>query len=153
MHGSRIDDHGSDDGPEGGHDGRHAMTQLRTAWRRAVDAAVADPAGGGPDLAGLLALLGPDAAASAWACEGVEAAGPRADELRDEAAVGPIAGARLAELAAGLTHTFDGAFAATRPGEGRPWLALRADGGHFAVATRSRALLADLRRRFRDDAP
>jgi hypothetical protein len=40
-------------------------------------------------------------------------------------------------------------FEATRPGDDRPWLAVRvSDGGHLVVATRSRALLDDLRRRF-----
>jgi len=132
------------------------MTQLRTAWRRAVTAAaVAEPApdGPGPDLADLLAVAGPAAAASVWECDGVEAVGPLAGALRLESAAGPIDGTRLAELAAGITATLDGAFEATRTGEDGPWLALRAGAGsHFVVATRSRALLDDLRRQFRDHA-
>ena len=132
------------------------MTQLRTAWRRAVTAAAAaePPADGpGPDLADLLAVAGPAAAASVWECEGVEALGPLAEELRHAAAAGPIDGTRLAELAAGITSTLDGVFEATRPGDDGPWLALRAgEGSHFVVATRSRALLDDLRRRFREGA-
>jgi hypothetical protein len=130
------------------------MTELRTAWRRAVTAAaVAEPPsdGPGPDLAALLAAMGPVAAASVWTCEDVEALGPLAAELRHEAAAGPIAGRRLAELAAGITRTTSGVFEATRPGEDGPWLAVRAgEGSHFVVATRSRALLDDLRRRFRE---
>jgi hypothetical protein len=57
------------------------------------------------------------------------------------------------ELAAGITDTRGGVFEATRPGDDRPWLAVRAGaGGHLVVATRSRALLDDLRRRFRDQS-
>ena len=124
------------------------MTQLRTAWRRAVTAAVG-PIADGPGLADLLAFLGPAAAESDWTCDAVETRGPLADELRREAEAGPILGHRLAELAAGITHVSDGTFEATRPGEDRPWLSLRAgDGGPFVVATRSRALLDDLRHRF-----
>src|SRR3954469_23007792 len=98
------------------------MTQLRTAWRRAMTAAaVAEPPsdGPGPDLAALLAVAGPEAEASAWSCEDVEADGPLAAELRREAA-GPIDGQRLAELAAGITRTTGGVFEATRPGEDGP---------------------------------
>jgi hypothetical protein len=132
------------------------MTLLRTAWRRAVTAAAAAepaPDGPGPDLADLLAAAGPQAAASLWECEGVAALGPLAGALCHEAAAGPIGGPRLAELAAGVTSTLDGVFEATRPGEDGPWLALRAGAGsRFVVATRSRALLDDLRQRFREDA-
>ena len=126
---------------------------MRTAWRRAVDAGPDDGSGGTcPTLADLLALAGPGAWASDWTCEDVECEGPSADDLLREAA-GPIAGPRLAELAAGISRVVSGVFEATRPGEGGPWLALRAAGGaHFVVATRSRALLDDLRQRFREDA-
>jgi hypothetical protein len=132
------------------------MTELRTAWRRAVTAAaVAEPPSDrpGPDLADLLGVAGPEVQASVWECEGVEALGPLAGELRYEARAGLIDGTRLAELAAGITCTVDGVFEATRPGEDGPWLALRANSGsHFVVVTRSRALLDHLRRRFQKDA-
>jgi hypothetical protein len=121
------------------------MTRMRTAWRRAVEAAD----GPCPTLAELLALAGPDALASEWTCEDVECEGPAADDLRHEVA-GLISGRRLMELAAGLTGMTDGVFEATRLGEDGPWLALRASGTHFVVATRSRALLSALRRRYRD---
>ena len=125
------------------------MTRMRTAWRRAVDAGPDDGSGGTcPTLADLLALAGPDARTSDWTCEDVACEGPAADDLCREAA-GPIAGPRLAVLAAGITRVLSGVFEATRPGEGGPWLALRAmDGTHFVVATRSRALLDDFRRRY-----
>ncbi len=125
------------------------MSELRVAWRRAVDA--------GTDLKGrslsdLLAFLGPAAEASDWTCDAVAAIGPLADELRQEAGAGPIHGNVLAGLAAGITRTTDGVFEATRPGDDLPWLALRAtDGGQFVVATRSRALLDDLRGRLCGD--
>jgi hypothetical protein len=126
------------------------MTGMRTAWRRAVDARAGDGSNGArPDLADLLALVGPDAGTSDWACEHVECEGPSADDLRRESAES-IGGIRLTELAAGISRTHGGVFEATRPGEAGPWLALRAvDGTHFVVATRSRALLDDLRRRYR----
>lgn len=124
------------------------MTSLRTAWRRAVTAV---PAGPTADALGeLLAFIGPDAGTSHWTCDEVEAVGPLAAEFQREAEAGPIPGVRLAELAAGITDTLGGVFEATRPGDDRPWLALRADaGGQLAMATRSRALLDDLRRSFR----
>jgi hypothetical protein len=127
------------------------MTPLRTAWRRAVTVA-AEPRSGGraPTLADLLAFLGPDAAASDWECHEVEAAGAGADDLRREADAGPVPGRRLAELAGGLPSITGGVFEATCLGEERPWLALRAGDDHFVVATRSRGLLDDLRRRFGD---
>ena len=127
------------------------MTPLRTAWRRAVTVA-AEPMSGGPapSLADLLAFLGPDAAASEWLVDEVEATGPQAHDLRRAAAAGPIPGARLVELAAGITSITGGGFEATCFGEERPWLAVRAGEGHFVVATRSRGLLEDLRRRFGD---
>ena len=130
------------------------MTPLRTAWRRAVTVA-AEPTSGdqAPGLAELLAYLGPDAAASDWTCDAVGAIGPSADTLRREAEAGTIPGARLVELAAGITSITAGVFEATCLGEERPWLAPRAgEGGHFVVATRSRGLLDDLRRRFRDES-
>ena len=102
-----------------------------------------------PDL---LALVGPDADASTWTCDEVECAGPAADDLRRAAAAGPISGTQLAKLAAGITRTQDGLFEATRPGEDRPWLALRAvAGSNFIVATRGRDLLDRFRRRFQDE--
>jgi hypothetical protein len=125
---------------------------MRTAWRRAVDAVAAADQGPAtaPGLADLLALIGPDAENSEWTCEDVECDGPSADDLLHEA-TDPIAGPRLIELAAGVTYTRNGLFEATRPGEDRPWLALRAvDETHFVVATRSRALLDAVRRRYRD---
>lgn len=139
---------GPEDGSEGGQDGRTMMSQLRVAWRRAVDACAH---ANRPGLSAVLALLGPAAAASDWICDGVEALGPLADELVLEADAGPIHGTVLAELSTGITHTFAGAFEATRAGDDRPWLIVRiADGGAIEVATRSRELLGDLRRRFRD---
>jgi len=106
------------------------MTQLRVAWRRAVGPGTD---GDGPGLSDLLAFLGPAVAASDWTCDGAEANGPLADELRHDARAGLIR-------------------EATRPGDDGPWLAVQvADGGQFVVATRSRALLDDLRQRFRDD--
>lgn len=129
------------------------MTPLRTAWRRAVTVAAEPTADGpGPGLADLLAFLGPDAAASDWSCDDVAVDGPAAADLRREAAAGPIPGGRLVELASGITSITGGAFEATCPGEERPWLAVRAGDGHFVVATRSRGLLDDLRRRFGDQA-
>ena len=120
------------------------MTRMRTAWRRAVDAGSGDTY---PALADLLALAGPDAATSDWTCDDLDCEGPAADDLRRESAE-PIPGARLAELAAGLTRVVEGVFEATRPGEDGPWVALRAvDGTHFVVATRSRVLLDGLRAR------
>jgi hypothetical protein len=117
------------------------------AWRRAVDGDRAD----GTGLSDVLVLLGPAAESSSWDCDGVEAVGPLADGLLQEADAGPVPGALLTELAAGITCMVGGVFAATRPGDDRPWLTLRvSDGGQFVVATRSRALLDDLRRRFRD---
>ena len=112
------------------------------------------PGGPAPDLAALLALAGPDAARSDWTCSAVECFGPRADDLRRAADAGPVPGWRLVELAAGVTPAIDGVFEATRPGDDRPWLAVRAiDGCYFVVVTRSRALLDDLRRRFTDVRP
>ena len=109
----------------------------------------ADASPNGPGLADLLALLGPAGELSAWTCEEVEAVGPLAADLRQMAGSGPLPGTHLAELAAGITHTLGGVFEATRPGDDGPWLALHiADGGCLQVATRSRALLDDLRRRF-----
>jgi hypothetical protein len=125
------------------------MNQLRVAWRRAVDA---DTDAGGPALADLLAFFGPAANASNWTCDVVEAVGPLADERRQEAETGSIPGTLLMELAAGINDTAGRAFAATWPGDDGPWVALRAfTGGQFVVATRSRALLDDLRVRFGDD--
>src|SRR5687767_3014640 len=125
------------------------MTPLRTAWRRAVTVP-ADPTadGPGPGLADLLAFLGPDAVASDWTCDEVEASGPAADDLRRSAGAGPVPGGRLVEMAGGITSITGGVFEAMCLGEERPWLALRAGDGHFVVATRSRGLLDDLRRRF-----
>jgi hypothetical protein len=124
------------------------MSRLRVAWRRAVDACAH---ANRPGLAEVLALLGPAAAASDWACDGIEAAGPLADDLLLETNAGPIRGTALAELSAGITHTLAGSFEASWPGDDRPWLALRViDGGEFEVATRSRALLDDLRKSIRD---
>lgn len=132
-----------DDGPEGGHDGRWTMSQLRTAWRRA---AATVPAG---TLADLLAAIEPAATLSTWACADLDVRGPRAGELRTAAATGDVDGGRLVSLAAGVTAIEAGVFEATWPGEDRPWLILRADGASdFTVATRSRALLDDLRRGF-----
>ena len=129
------------------------MTPLRTAWRRAVTVpAEPRPDGPAPGLADLLAYLGPDAAASDWACHDVEAHGPAADDLRREADAGPIPGHRLADLAGGIRSMTGGGFEATCFGEERPWVALRAGAGHFVVATRSRGLMDDLRRRFGDRA-
>ena len=106
------------------------------------------------DLADLLALAGPDALASSWSCKIVECLGPRADEIHRAAESGSVKGARLAELAAGITQTIDGVFEATLPDEDRPWLVLRAiDGCYFVVVTRSGPLLAEVRRQFRDVRP
>ena len=106
------------------------------------------------DLADLLALAGPDALASSWSCEMVECFGPGAGEMHRAADAGPIAGVRLAELAAGVTQTIDGEFEATSPGEDRPWLVLRCiDGCYFVLVTRSAPLLAAVRRRFQDVRP
>ena len=128
------------------------MTQLRTAWRRAVETVAladqhADPAC--PTLAELLAYVGPEAESSDWTCNEIECMGPLADELCRDGDAGPVAGPRLLELADGLTHVLSGTFEANRPGDERPWLALRAVAGtHFVVATQSRALLDELRRRY-----
>jgi hypothetical protein len=139
---------------EGGHDGRTTMTPLRTAWRRAVTVAAEPTAGGrAPGLAELLAYLGPGAAASDWSCDGVEADGPAAADLRREARAGSIPGGRLVELARGITSITGGVFEATCLGEERPWLGVRAGDGQVVIATRSRGLLDDLRRRFGDGAP
>ena len=106
------------------------------------------------DLADLLTLAGPDALDSSWSCEAVECLGPGADELHRATDAGPVPGARLAELAVGVTQTIDGVFEATLPGKDRPWLVLRSiDGCYFVVITRSRALVAEVRRRFRDVRP
>src|SRR5438270_8279310 len=109
------------------------MTQLRTAWRRAVEIAPEDA-----DLADLLALVGPAGNRSCWTCDDIEAPGPAAGDLRSEAAVGSVTGTRLAELATGITHISDGVFEATRPGDDWPWLAVHVIGQNwFSVATRS----------------
>ena len=124
------------------------MSRLRVAWRRAVDACAH---ANRPGLAEVLTLLGPAAAASDWTCDGLDAAGPLAIDLLLETNAGPIHGTTLAELSTGITLTLAGSFEATRPGDDRPWLALRViDGGEFEVATRSRALLDDLRKSIRD---
>ena len=130
------------------------MTSLRTAWRRALTVASEPaPRGLAPGLSDVLALIGPDAIASDWLCNDVEARGPSANDLRREAELGVIPGARLLELAAGITVTIGGGFEATFLREDRPWLALRAgESGHFVVATRSRGLLDDLRQRFGDNS-
>src|SRR5262245_6255181 len=129
------------------------MTELRTAWLRAVHAgteAEATTDTPSPRLASLLTFLGPVALASIWTCDAIEAIGPLAGVLCQVADAGPLPGTQLAALAAGITHTLAGVFEATRPGDDRPWLAVQvADGGEFVVATRSRALLDDLLRRFR----
>jgi hypothetical protein len=120
------------------------MTQLRTAWRRAVETIAADV-----DLAELLALFGPVGEDSQWTCDDLDAHGPLAIELRQEAVDGPIAGSRLTQLVTGITLTSDGTFEAIRFGEEWPWLAMRVIGpNQFAVATRSRRLLDELRQRF-----
>lgn len=125
------------------------MTHMRTAWRRAVTTVEPPPAG--PGLAELLAVLGPAGATSAWTCEDVEATGPLADDLMCEAAVGPIPGPRLAELAVGIEEVRSGRFQGARPDD-RAWVMVRVDeGGPLAVATRNRALLDDLRRRFPEE--
>lgn len=124
------------------------MIPLRVAWRRAVGA---DAEADGPSLSDLLTSLGPAAAASNWMCDGIEATGPLADHLLLEAASGPVLGTILVALSIGITRTLRGVFEATRPGDDRPWLSVRvADGGQFVVATRDRALLDELRSRFRD---
>jgi hypothetical protein len=107
------------------------------------------------DLADLLALAGPEAQASVWTLVGVvEALGPRAEELHLAAEAGPVTGARLAELAAGVTQTIEGTFEATRPGESRPWLVLKAiDGCYFVVISSNWELISQVRRRFRDVRP
>jgi hypothetical protein len=125
------------------------MSELRVAWRRAVDVADAH----GPGLSEVLTLLGPAVETSSWDCNGVEALGPLADGLRREADAGPIPGSLLAELATGVTRTVGGVFQASRAGDDGPWLTLQvSDGGEFVVATRSRALLDDLRQQSRGDA-
>ena len=102
-----------------------------------------------PDLTELLALVGPAGEASLWTCDDLEALGPSAAELRLEASAGPIPGRRLAELAADVDILSDGTFEATRPDDDRPWLAVRVIGANqFAIATRSRRLLDELRSRF-----
>lgn len=122
------------------------MTQMKTAWRRAVHTETERSC---PTLAGLLAQIGPDAEASAWDCDNLDCVGPLAADLQREAVAGPIAGDRFVELAAGIDRVHDGIFEATRPGDDRPWLALRAaDGDRFIVATRSRGLLDQMRRQF-----
>jgi hypothetical protein len=122
------------------------MTQMKTAWRRAVDT-IADPAC--PSLCELLAMIGADAEASTWDCADLECAGPVAAELRDEAVARPLSGHRLIELASGIDTVHEGVFEATRPGDDRPWLALRAvDGNRFVVATRSRMILDRMRAHF-----
>jgi hypothetical protein len=128
------------------------MTQLRTAWRRAVSAvAVADVSD--PKLADVLAAIGHEAEASLWTGDEIDASGPLGNDLRSESDPGPVNGTRLAELAAGVTRMNAGVLEATRPDADRPWLALQvADGGHFMVATRSRAQLDELRRRFGEKA-
>jgi hypothetical protein len=120
------------------------MTQLRTAWRRAVETAPTDI-----DLGEVLALFGPAGRDSEWTCDDIEALGPSTVELRHEASAGPMSGTRLSALAFGITHVSDGVFEATQPADDRPWLAVRVIGrNQFAVATRNRRLLEDLRRRF-----
>ena len=97
----------------------------------------------------LLAVIGRAAEDSLWTCDDIDALGPYAAELRLEAAVGPIPGSRFVELAAMTTQIWDGVFEAVRPGDDRPWLVIHTIGtDRFAVATRSRRLLGDLRRRF-----
>ena len=107
------------------------------------------------DLADLLALAGTEGHASIWTLAGViEALGPRAEELQLAADAGSVSGARLAELAAGVTQTIEGTFEATRPGESRPWLVLKSiDGCYFVVISSNRDLMSQVRRRFRDVRP
>ena len=68
----------------------------------------------------------------------VECLGPGAVELHQAVEAGPVAGTRLAELAAGVSQTIDGWFEAFLPGEDNAWLVLQCiDGCYFVVITRS----------------
>jgi hypothetical protein len=134
-------------------------TELQRWWMNAVTIHDTRQVGGitvlAYDLADLLALAGPEAQASVWTLAGVvEALGPGAEELHLAAEAGPVTGARLAELAAGVTQTIEGTFEATRPGESRPWLVLKAiDGCYFIVISSNCELMSQVRRRFCDVRP
>jgi|SRR6185437_9467867 len=118
----------------------------------------ADPSG--PlsfDLTDILQVAGARARSSTWRCRSVECVGPLADVLHEASDDGhTLSGDGLLDAAAGVTQVIDGAFTATGPEGGEPWLVVRAvDSSLYVVVTDDRELLARLRARFRDvrDSP
>ena len=107
------------------------------------------------DLIDLLRLAGPAVAASSWLCSGVEATGPRADEIHAAADCGVVLGGdELLRIASGISQVIDGDFRAmTGPGA-QPWLRIRAiDSSEFVVIGTDEAVLARISAAYRDVHP
>jgi len=89
---------------------------------------------------------------SNWQCRDVDCLGDSASSLMSLAESGAsLSGDALLALARGVYQIIDGDFVATRPGDEKQWLAIRAvDSSFYVVVTDDEAAIAAVWRRFRD---
>jgi hypothetical protein len=108
------------------------------------------------DLVDVLELAGPDAIASLWQCNRVEAIGVAAVRMHAISDGPLIRGKDLLAMARDVHQVVDGEFTAVRMVGNDPWLIVRAvDSTQYAVVTDSDDLLVRLRSTFKDvrDSP
>jgi hypothetical protein len=109
------------------------------------------------DLIDILRLLDPATKGSSWTCKNVECTGNLCEDLHDASDSGEVlSNPRLIQIAQGVLQVIDGDFEATRFGENRPWLAIRAiDSTLFVVICIEEGVIQKIREHFKEvrDSP